>query len=159
MTCSQKALEIRKKLSNEKRDPRQEQSDLADSLHFVGTLQREQGQLKEALDTHNNALEIRKKLVRKEDVDTRSDLGAIGNEVGQDLVGLGRRDEALAVLLEARAHQRAAFDEAPQLLKYRQGLSQVCTNLAELYRQMGRLEDAASVDRELSELEKKSQPR
>jgi tetratricopeptide (TPR) repeat protein len=152
------AVTQRRRSYQENPNDRNARRGLADSLHHLGVVQREEGQPEAARVSHQEARTLREELAKKGTLDDRSDLGAICNELGQDLLVLNRKDEALQAFTQARDHQRAAFDEAPQFFKYCQGLTEALERLVQLYDAMGQKDKADEWRKMLEETKAAAKP-
>jgi serine/threonine protein kinase len=82
----------------------------------------------------------------------QSDLGICYHNRGEILVLFGGRQAARAAFEEAVTYQRQARGRWPGVVRYRQLLGEHYKSLAGLYRELGRPDDAAAVDRERREL-------
>jgi tetratricopeptide (TPR) repeat protein len=120
--------------------------DLAVSCNNLGLTYSKLERGGEAEDSFNEALRLQRELVAEDaqDAESQSSLGGIYNNLGILLEGAGRLSQAAEHFQKAVAHQRAAFERAPSVARYREFLSKHYFNQGRVLRQLKRGDEAAS---------------
>ncbi len=93
------------------------------------------------------------------DIAAASLLAGAYNNAALALAKLGRHEEAIRMLHEAIARERACLERDPKTAQYRQWLSNHYMNLGKSLRALGRKEDALAVSRTRFELLDAGAPR
>jgi serine/threonine-protein kinase len=120
--------------------------DLARTWIATGQVHRRAGRHAEALRPQEQARTLLQVLVRDdlEDCESRSLLGQSWTESGSVLARLGRYKQAVGAYREAVSHNRAAFDRAPQVVQFREELSNAHASLSECLLALRRPDEAAA---------------
>ena len=129
-------------------------AELAGTYSLLGDVLRRVRQFPEAIQTFHQSIEIRSGLLEndKNNLDFCSDLGATLNDLGMALSDSGNLEEAVSMFEEAVVHQRRAFDESPNIAKYRRYLNNHFGNLTLAFLKMKRANDAAAAAHERRKL-------
>jgi tetratricopeptide (TPR) repeat protein len=118
-------------------------SDLALSFSRVG-------RSREALETHQEALRIRRRLYRREPAEMAGGLAISLSNIAKELMSMDRVADALAVALEALALRRELAREAPATYLVEVAIS--LNNLVPVYLALGRVDEAFEHAREVVEI-------
>ena len=120
--------------------------ELARTWFGIGQAHRRAGREAEALTPQEQARDLLLVLVRDdpEDFDSRSLLGQSWTESASALARLGRYGAAVQACQDAVRHTRAAFDRAPEVIRYREKLGDAHASLSEALLALRRPAEAAA---------------
>jgi tetratricopeptide (TPR) repeat protein len=151
----ERARELYEGLAREHRSHTEYSSDLASILVDLGTVQITTGHQAQSLPLFERAQDLLEELIRDHpnDLGLQSRLGKLLDNRGIALAETGRHREAEGAFLEAIAHQRKAYDKAPQVSQYRRYLSSHYHNLARVRRAVGRAAEAVDAALERRKLQ------
>jgi serine/threonine protein kinase len=142
---------IREKLVREHAELTDVIREAAEASRDLADLLRETGKTKEALALFEQARDHAKRAFQASPLDLRAQSveGEAWDGIGLLLAPMGRRDEAIQAHRRAIELQKTAVTKEPEQLVYRERLEKHVKNLARLYHDLGRPDDADAVLREL----------
>jgi serine/threonine-protein kinase len=145
------AHDIREKLLREQAELTDVNREAAEASRDLAGLLRETGKTKEALTLFERARDHAQKAFQANPLDLRAQSveGEAWDGIGLLLAPMGRREEAIQAHRRAIELQKTAVAKEPEQLVYHERLEKHVQNLAHLYNDMGRPDDAAAVLREL----------
>lgn len=113
----------------------------ANCCSVIGTLQSRSGQLREAISSYREAIKRHQAMraQRRDDLQLESALGAVFNDLGLTLLKSEQYEEALDACQQAIEHQRQAYEQAPQIVTYRQHLSRHYSVCMQIYQAIDNL--------------------
>jgi tetratricopeptide (TPR) repeat protein len=144
-----RALDIRKQVAEKDPGLTRIGRELAMSENALGRLEHHRGRYSEAQALHKSAADQLARLVAKEpeDLDHRSELAQALEDQALASAKLGRPADAVDLLRQAVDNQKSAVAKDPQPA-YRRRLDRQVQTLAQLYRDLGRPQEAAALARE-----------
>jgi eukaryotic-like serine/threonine-protein kinase len=140
------ALALREDFAQKASASAADKQELADTYEAMAALHADTGKARDAERAGHAAIELRKQLAGDGSQETGWDLARSRHELAKILRGLGRREEAEALLAAALAYHEKTIS-ASAAPAYRAELSALQSDLAALNQQMSRFEEAERLHR------------